>query len=222
MNSPGSQIEIPGEPGLIRSVVPPVRVDLPLEAKTTDRLLWAGLAMAPAALSTAATAAAFMWMAFRSETPIAFVVLMGLAGLTALGTLHLASAIVIGILDANRSGVVLSIGRKGLQDHRFSPDMIPWSDIAHADTVTNASLDYSGIMLTFRSDRDGFRPILRLGSVANPAWPWGRQKNRLDLSVARLSVPGHILGETVLAMVRANDGKVGQISNVTGRRITGV
>lgn len=223
MSGEGRQIEIPGEPGLIRSVVPPVRVNLPMEAKATDRLLWVGFAYALIVLVLLLMTALLGGAAFRSTTPVAFLALMGLAGLSGLFALHLGSAVAVGFIDANRTGVVLSVSRQGLLDLRFSRDIIPWSDITHADTITNGSFVTSGIVLEFRTARDGFRPIFRLGTVCNPVWLPGRsrQKNELNLSVAHLSIRAHVLGETILAMVRANGGKVGQISPLTGKRIDG-
>ncbi|NEU11272.1 hypothetical protein G3T14_03915 [Methylobacterium sp. BTF04] len=196
-------IEIPGEITFTRTyAIPPVQVRLPLQAHA--RTVWLGAITAIGVCFTVPFLA--LWLVSVAtlgrgilERPVGSLVFLTMLSFS---LITLLPQTLFGIADLLRRGPALVLEAQGFTDRRAGLTL-PWSAVAAARIV---------------HDKHGPRAHLDLKTAVPPpralfvrggdGWLGRRRPDTYVLNLGLLSVRGHVLSETVSALVRLNGDTV--------------
>lgn len=194
--SPAFEIEIPGATNLLHTVVPPIKVKLPIIIHTDAGIV--GFAVA--------------W-----RTLLSVVILFGsislfthshiIQGLIALAILSLILLSTVEYLYDVTPDPVLVVDQFGLQDRRLGA-LIRWTDVLHAACKSSGpKSQFTYIELKLREPTSMKLPsFFRLALRA----AWGRKgKDFLIFGIENLDLNKQIIRNTVFELVKRNGGSIG-------------
>jgi hypothetical protein len=195
-------VEFPGEPTLrAGSAVPPVRILLPSQQSRGARGIvvlaaWTGVAAA-FVLLPAGMLVLGLW-SLRSPKEVAICAIF--LPVAAMGIV-LAGAAATLLIDLARASPLVVVTSDGLYDRRVLDEMIPWSDVVHAQPWPG----YTAMALRLRRDVNARHNPFRFGPACRK---WRRRPNELYISVRFLTVSPHDLAHCIATLVQRHGGKV--------------
>jgi len=197
-------IEIPGEPGFLKTVdLPPQFLPLPLKAGARFQPL--------AALSgLLGLFLLFGAMMVLVGIPLTDQSIWAIAGMSAAGLFMAAAAIcftgaaLTAIVDDSRRYPVLVIDEPGIWDKRSVQAPLAWSDTAHAKVVYT-KVGVAGVQLKLRHTIEASHNPFRLGTLG---FSWRRRPDELYVSVMGLDAKPRLLALAITTMVQRNGGAI--------------
>lgn len=201
-----SELEIPGQPGVIRAVVPPIKVHLPLVVwpRRPRKIIFGTLSLllfTPAAAWIAAFIAIFPGS--HGAIPHIFVSMLPIAILYRAGQLNWLAACFIAcllnILEGIRLGPALYIDDLGFHDRRLNI-AVRWSE------VRKVEITFRGVELELRTPIR-WNWFLFLYGLAGERWISGRGRmaSRIVISTVGLTHDKYRLRQVMIALAARHD-----------------
>ncbi|WP_271894219.1 hypothetical protein [Candidatus Phyllobacterium onerii] len=198
-------VEIPDEPTMFHSIVPPVLIPLPLRARPhKGKNIFFGLLSSLIGPILVVGALLLAFAVFDGSFPARDIILFIVFGpISFLGGIGFTGVALTCIIDAMRKNPVLVIDAEGFRDTR-SGVRIKWSAIRRATLLFTRS-GIAGVDLHLRGSMEAWQNPFRIGVLG---FRWRPKPDHLILSVAFLDARPHILAYTVLALTQRQGGEV--------------
>ena len=197
-------IEIPGEPGLFKTVdLPSEYVPLPLEVGAR----WQQMTVLVGLLGLFFLSGAALSLLSLQQTNQS---IWSITGMSAVGLLMAAvgvcftGAAVTAIADDSTRFPLLVIDDAGIWDKRSVRSPLAWSDVAHAK-IAYTKGGVGGVRLQFRCPIEARHNPFRLGTLG---FSWRRRSDELHVAVMGLDIKPRSLALTITTMVQRNGGAI--------------
>jgi hypothetical protein len=197
-------IEIPGEPGLLKTHNLPSEI-IPLPLKVDSRALSIAVLPGLQGLFFLFGAAITLLSVTQTNQSVWTMACMSALGLfmAAVGTCF-AGAALTAMADDSRRIPVLAIDDAGIWDTRSVRFPLAWSDIAHAKIIY-AQASVGSVRLKLRRAIPALHNPFRIGILGSA---WWRQPDELHVAVMGVDIKPRLLALAITTMVQRHGGTI--------------